>query len=62
MSTPIDQAAPGGPLIHSSFYKFVQLPDPEHVVEVLRELVAPLTGSILVAHEGISGVMAATPM
>jgi UPF0176 protein len=60
MSTPIDQAAPGGPLIHSSFYKFVQLADPEQVVAVLRELVAPLTGSILVAHEGISGVMAAT--
>jgi len=47
------------PLVHSSFYKFVTLPDPDQVVEVLRELVAPLTGSILVAEEGISGALAA---
>jgi UPF0176 protein len=47
------------PLVHSSFYKFVPLPDPDQVVEVLRELVAPLTGSILVAEEGISGALAA---
>ena len=53
---PLDAAAP---LIHSSFYKFVALPDPDHVVAVLRELVSPLTGSILVAEEGISGALAA---
>ena len=47
------------PLVHSSFYKFVTLPDPDQVVEVLRELVTPLTGSILVAEEGISGALAA---
>jgi len=46
-------------LTHSSFYKFVPLADPDAVVEVLRELVAPLTGSILVAEEGISGALAA---
>ena len=45
--------------VHSSFYKFVRLDDPDRVVEVLRELVAPLTGSILVAEEGISGALAA---
>ncbi|HEX5371378.1 MAG TPA: rhodanese-like domain-containing protein [Aquabacterium sp.] len=48
------------PLIHSSFYRFVALPAPDAVVEILRELVAPLTGSVLVAHEGISGALAAT--
>jgi UPF0176 protein len=46
-------------LTHSSFYKFVPLADPDAVVEVLRELVALLTGSILVAEEGISGALAA---
>jgi UPF0176 protein len=46
-------------LTHSSFYKFVPLADPDAVVDVLRELVAPLTGSILVAEEGISGALAA---
>lgn len=50
-------AAPDA-LIHSAFYQFVQLDDPDHVVEVLRALVAPLTGSILVAEEGINGVLA----
>ncbi len=45
--------------VHSSFYKFVRLHDPDQVVEVLRELVASLTGSILVAEEGISGALAA---
>ena len=48
------------PLFHISFYKFVPLSDPDGVVELLRELVAPLTGSVLVAHEGISGALAAT--
>ena len=48
------------PLFHISFYKFVPLSDPDGVVALLRELVAPLTGSVLVAHEGISGALAAT--
>lgn len=47
-------------LIHSSFYKFVQLDDPDAIVTLLRELVAPLTGSVLVAEEGISGALAST--
>ena len=45
------------PLFHISFYKFVPLPDPDGVVDLLRELVAPLTGSVLVAHEGVSGAL-----
>jgi UPF0176 protein len=36
----------------------VPLPNPDEVAEVLRELTAPLTGSILVAEEGINGVLA----
>lgn len=46
------------PLIHTSFYRFVALSDPDGVVEILRELVAPLTGNVLVAEEGISGALA----
>lgn len=46
------------PLIHTSFYRFVALSDPDAVAEVLRELVQPLTGSVLVAPEGISGALA----
>ncbi|RTL30896.1 MAG: hypothetical protein EKK47_09595 [Burkholderiales bacterium] len=46
------------PLIHISFYRFVALPDPEGMAALLRELVAPLTGNVLVAQEGISGALA----
>jgi UPF0176 protein len=50
-------------LIHTAFYKFVPLPQPEQVGALLRELVsrqagAELAGSILVATEGINGMLA----
>ncbi|MEJ6007997.1 rhodanese-like domain-containing protein [Paucibacter sp. AS339] len=48
--------------IHSSFYKFVALADPEAVAARLRELSPPASGiggNILVAQEGISGAIAA---
>jgi UPF0176 protein len=48
------------PLLHTSFYRFVPLAEPDVVVEVIRELVQPLTGSVLVAEEGISGALAAS--
>ncbi len=56
-------------LLHTAFYKFTALPDPEPVAARLRELVAQpqvadvggLTGSILVATEGINGMLAGTP-
>lgn len=51
---------PAVPLVHTSFYQFAQLSDPDAVVAILRELVEPLTGSVLVAHEGISGALAAS--
>lgn len=48
-------------IIHSAFYKFVALAQPACVVERLRELTANLLGSILVAEEGINGMVAGTP-
>jgi UPF0176 protein len=52
-------------LLHTAFYKFTRLPQPEEVAARLRQLVAQrvdgLTGSILVATEGINGMLAGTP-
>ena len=45
---------------HAAFYKFVPLDDPEAVSVFLRELTTNLLGSILVAHEGINGMVAGT--
>ena len=47
-----------GPLFHIAFYQFVELKDPDVVVARLRELTRHLLGSILVAREGINGVLA----
>ncbi len=46
------------PQVHSSFYRFVSLAEPERVAARLRELVTGLGGNILVAPEGISGAVA----
>lgn len=53
-------------LVHTAFYKFTSLPQPEEVAALLRELVSQqrvdgLTGSILVATEGINGMLAGAP-
>ena len=45
-------------LWHIAFYRFATLPDPEAVAARLRELTLELTGSILVAQEGVNGVLA----
>lgn len=45
---------------HIAFYKFVWLDDPDGVVSHLRLLTANLLGSILVASEGINGMLAGT--
>ncbi|MDB5887293.1 MAG: hypothetical protein JWM03_165 [Rhodocyclales bacterium] len=45
---------------HISFYKFVGIAQPEHYANVLRELTANVLGSILVASEGINGMVAGT--
>lgn len=52
-------------LQHTAFYKFVRLEEPATVAERLRELTtrsgAGVMGSILVASEGINGMLAGTP-
>jgi UPF0176 protein len=45
-------------LHHIAFYKFVPLSDPDGVVQWLRALAPPLLGSVLVAEEGVNGVLA----
>ncbi len=58
-------ASPNFPLQHSAFYKFVRLEQPDEVVERLRALTsrpgAGVMGSILVAAEGINGMLAGAP-
>ncbi len=45
-------------LVHTAFYKFVSLPDPQAMAQHLRQSLPPLQGSILVAQEGINAVLA----
>jgi UPF0176 protein len=45
-------------LFHVAFYKFVALENPDEMVSRLRQLARPLLGSVLVASEGINGVLA----
>ena len=59
MNIPTIASQPdSGALFHIAFYKFAALPDPYAVAARLRELTRALTGSILVAPEGINGVLA----
>ena len=46
------------PLFHIAFYQFTPLTDPDAVVTALRALTVGLLGSVLVAEEGINGVLA----
>ena len=55
MSEPSSSA-----LLHSAFYRFVPLPDPVAAADALRALACGLTGSIVVAREGINGTVAGT--
>jgi UPF0176 protein len=51
--------APATPaLLHSAFYRFVALPDPAGAADALRRLAQRLQGSIVLAAEGINGVVA----
>ena len=47
-------------IFHVSFYKFAALPEPHAVAAHLRLVAADLLGSVLVAEEGINGVLAGT--
>lgn len=49
---------PDDPLVHLSFYKFILVEDPDSLAVWLRRIAASLRGSILVATEGINGVVA----
>ena len=46
------------PLLHIAFYQLVALDEPEQAAAWLRGLTTELIGSILVATEGINGVLA----
>ncbi|MFM7332446.1 MAG: rhodanese-like domain-containing protein [Brachymonas sp.] len=48
------------PLFHIAFYHFVRVQEPDALAQRLRELCAPLLGSILVAQEGINGMPSGT--
>jgi UPF0176 protein len=50
-----------GALVHSAFYRFVPLADPAQAAGVVRALAWELTGSIVIAHEGINGTVAGAP-
>jgi len=52
---------PSSALLHSAFYRFVPLADPTAAADALRVLARALTGSIVVAHEGVNGTVAGTP-
>ncbi len=43
---------------HIAFYKFVQIAQPDAVVERVKELTKDAIGSILIANEGINGMLA----
>jgi UPF0176 protein len=60
-------STPASALQHTAFYKFVRLDNPADIVARLRELTAhaapgrAVAGSILVAPEGINGMLAGMP-
>ncbi len=58
---PAENSAPSGTIVHIAFYKFVVLDDTDGVVSQLRMLTINLLGSILVASEGINGMLAGSP-
>ncbi len=45
-------------LFHIAFYKFAHIAEPADVADRLRELTQELRGSILIANEGINGMLA----
>lgn len=49
---------PAGALLHSAFYQFTDLPDPVSAARRLTALAAGLTGSVVLAREGINGAVA----
>jgi UPF0176 protein len=48
-------------LVHSAFYRFAPVSDVPSLVDLLRQATTELLGSILVAPEGVNGMVAGTP-
>jgi UPF0176 protein len=48
-------------MLHSAFYRFMHVADPWATANAVRVCAAGLTGSIVVAAEGISGAVAGAP-
>lgn len=44
-------------MLHISFYRFVEVPDPAALREQLLAITGGLLGTILVAHEGVNGML-----
>jgi len=47
-------------LLHSAFYRFAAIADPAAAADAVRALARNLTGSIVLANEGINGTVAGT--
>ncbi|MES2026713.1 MAG: rhodanese-like domain-containing protein [Pseudomonadota bacterium] len=54
----MNSISPAAEQFHIAFYKFAKLADADAVVTICRELTHDLLGSILIADEGINGVLA----
>ena len=48
-------------IVHAAFYRFVHIDDPSRVADILRELTGELRGSLLLAPEGVNGMVAGEP-
>lgn len=57
---PLTASSRPTPLCHIAFFRLVDVAQPEDLAAWLRNLTTELTGSILVATEGINGVLAGT--
>ena len=55
----MDESSPA--LLHSAFYRFAPLADPASAADEVRSLACELTGSIVVASEGVNGTVAGSP-
>jgi UPF0176 protein len=49
------------PLVHSAFYRFVPVADPQALADAVRARAQGLGGSIVVAGEGLNGTVAGAP-
>ncbi len=59
---PADSLSVPAAILHIAFYKFVPIEDPDGVITHLRLITKDLLGSILVADEGINGMLAGDPV